>query len=190
MPSDLPAVESIHAEVRYLSQLAERTRHWLLLCHTQVIEVSEDTMPTVTLRILRSRGLIAERTTKTNKKAWGTTPAGRRLIETEEPRYLAQNRGEDERGYTTIRSRAMPGELEAVSDSDQARLTASAHVRRLKEDKDSLLAARREQQHLLERLELLDTVVAGTAIRNARRQLREIDRLLKGPRRQSGKAAA
>ena len=84
-----------------------------------------------------------------------------------------------------------PVSFEAVSDSDQARLTASAHVRRLKEDKDSLLAARREQQRVLERLELLDTIVAGTAIRNCRRQLQEIDRMLKGPpRQQSRKAAA
>lgn len=187
MSSDLPAVESIHAEVRYLSQLGERTQHWLLVCHTQVLEVSEDAIPAVTLRILLSRGLIAERTTKTKKKAWGTTEAGRRLIETEEPRLLAQR---SERGYTNLSSRAMPGAGQAVSDSEQARMTSHAHARRLKEDKDSLLAARREQQHVLERLELLDTVVAGTAIRNARRQLQEIDRMLKGPPRQQADQAA
>jgi hypothetical protein len=187
VPSDQPVVESIYAEVRYLSQLAERTQHWLLVCHTQVLEVDADAIPAVTLRILLSRGLIAERTTKSNKKAWRTTEAGRLLIETEEPRLLAQR---SERGYTNLSSRAMPGAGQAVSDSEQARMTSHAHARRLKEDKDSLLAARREQQHLLERLELLDTIASGTAIRNARRQLQEIDKMLKGPQRQSDKAAA
>lgn len=170
---------------QYLSQLAERTRYWLLLCDSTLVEIKDDAMPAVTKNVLLTRGLIAESETKGKRRVWRPTAAGRELIDREEPRYLAQC---SEHGYTSRAERAMPsmrdgGRLvEAVSEAEQQRITAEARAREGERLSDIYIAERKRIEESIEVLE--ESLGAGDArvakrLRNARALLRSIDSILK-----------
>lgn len=94
----------------------------------------------------------------------------------DQPRLLAAR---SQHGYTTSPALALAGEPEAVSESEQAVLTAMAHARDQALREDEFVAARRAMEHELEKLEGFNDQRVYDRIRLIRKNLRAIDVLFR-----------